>query len=109
MDDQTRKSVEEFKEKWNRENLHKYKWCHIKNWCGGVNFEFLSYCWSFYNPSDGVYPIDGLSLEMMNEACQLVEAAEPDWCGGDTEDRLSACKVLLAKFPHLSNPYDTDD
>ena len=101
--DELRRIADEIKEK------SKDEWviCQIYKG-GGVNFPFLSYCWAFYGP-DGVYPIDGLSLEMMNEACQLVEAAEPDWCGGDTDDRLSACKVLLAKFPYLSNPYDTDD
>ena len=73
---------------------------------GGVNFQFLSYCWAFYGP-DGVYPIEGLTLQQMADACAFVEANEPDlsWGGGDTEDRCSACNVLLSTNPELKNPY----
>ena len=74
---------------------------------GGVNFQFLSYCWAFYGP-DGVYPIEGLTLQQMADACAFVEANEPDlsWGGGDTEDRCSACNVLLSTNPELKNPYN---
>ena len=73
---------------------------------GGVNFQFLSYCWAFYGP-DGAYPIEGLTLQQMADACAFVEANEPDlsWGGGDTEDRCSACNVLLSTNPELKNPY----
>ena len=72
---------------------------------GGVNYEFLSYCWSYYNEQDGLYPIKGLTLDAMAKACALVEAADSDWCEGDTDDRLSACHVLLHQNPELKNPY----
>ena len=72
---------------------------------GGVNFEFLSYCWAFYNEIDGVYPIKGLTLQKMADACSWVQKNEPHWCGGDSDDRISACNVLLASNPDLKDPY----
>ena len=66
---------------------------------GGVNFEFLSYCWAFYNPIDGVYPIEGLTLEAMNKACRYVEdVGHPDgyeWGKGDTDDRTDSDDSVL--------------
>ena len=106
-DDEMRRIVKEHKEKWEREKAHKYKICQIYNG-GGVNFEFLSYCWSFYGP-EGIYPIKGLTLQQMADACSFVENLEPEWCSGDTDDRLSACKVLLANNPELPNPYEDEE
>ena len=40
-------------------------------------FQFLSYCWAFYNPIDGVYPVEGLTLEAMNKACPTSRKAIP--------------------------------
>ena len=76
---------------------------------GGVNFPFLSYCWAFYNPIDGVFRIEGLTLDAMAKACAFVEANDPEWCGGDTEDRCSACSVLLQQNPNLKFPYETSE
>ena len=78
---------------------------------GGVNFEFLSYCWAFYNPIDGVYPVQkGLPLDAMNKACRYIaDVGHPDgyeWGGGDTDDQASALQVLLIQNPELKNPYD---
>ena len=75
---------------------------------GGVNFQFLSYCWAFYNPIDGIYPVEGLTLDAMAKACAFVEASDPEWEGGGTEDRCSACRVLLQQNPHLKSPYEND-
>ena len=75
---------------------------------GGVNFPFLAYCWAFYNEIDGVFPIRGLTLQMMADACAYVQANEPEcpWAGGDTDDRTSACAVVLKQNPQLKNPYE---
>ena len=106
-EDEMRKIIEEHKERWEVENGRRWKICQIYNG-GGVNFQFLSYCWAFYGP-EGVYPIKGLTLQQMADACAFVQSLEPNWCGGDTDDRLSACKVLLSKNPELSNPYGDEE
>jgi hypothetical protein len=88
----------------------KREWKHSNIYIGGgVNFEFLSYCWAFYNPIDGTYPIEGLTLDAMAKACANVEAnggPHFEWSGGDTDDRCGACEVLLQQNPDLKNPYD---
>lgn len=66
--------------------------------------QFCKYCWSFYGP-DGVFAIDGLTFDQMFSACMFVFIHEPSWCGGDSEDRFTACKVLLGMYPQLRNPY----
>ena len=77
---------------------------------GGVNFPFLSYCWAFYNETDGTYPIKGLTLEAMAKACAYIQAnngtEEFPWNGGDTEDRINACKRVVEENPELKDPYE---
>ena len=87
--------------------INEWKWANVYIG-GGVNFEFLSYCWAFYNDLDGCFPIEGLTLDAMAKACAFVEANDPDWCGGDSDDRCSACNVLLQQNPHLKSPYSND-
>ena len=73
--------------------------------------KFVTYCWTFYGPTDGIYPIKGLTIEMMVLACAWVtengRPNDPEWPyqGGDTDDRLSACEALLMQNPTLASPY----
>ena len=73
--------------------------------------KFVTYCWSFYNPIDGIYPMENLTVEMMAAACAWVtengRPNNPEWpyLGGDTDDRLSACEALLMQNPALTSPY----
>ena len=65
---------------------------------------FFDYCWSFYNPDSGVFPIEGLTRQQMTDACDWVQNHEPEWGGGGTDDRHSALTVLLANNPQLPDP-----
>jgi len=58
-----------------------------------TNFrEFLDYCMDFYNPYNGLYPIDGLTREELALATLNVldlceEGTHVTWGGGDSLDR----------------------
>ena len=48
--------------------------------------KFVAYVFSFYRPNGGLYPIKGLSLEMVEAACYAVSLT--DFYGdGDSVDR----------------------
>ena len=57
--------------------------------------EFLDYVWSFYNTEDGLYPIEGITKQMILDAswlylqmCCYPSMPEYEWGDGDTTDRV---------------------
>ena len=59
---------------------------------------FVSYVWSFYNHVDGVYPIDGLTKDMVVKATHKYIADLRDditWGGGDSIDRERVRDIIL--------------
>lgn len=47
---------------------------------------FVEYCWSFYNPDDGIYPIKGLTVQMVVSGCRA-RMVHSGFCDGDSTDR----------------------
>ena len=71
--------------------------------------EFVDYVWSFYNTEDGLYPIQGITREMVIEAswiylqiCTYPSFPDIQWGDGDTSDREHVRDILLEKY-HLSS------
>ena len=59
---------------------------------------FVSYVWSFYNHVDGVYPIEGLTKDMVVDATNKYIADLGDditWGGGDSIDRERVRDIIL--------------
>ena len=62
---------------------------------------FLDYVWSFYNHVDGVYPIDGLTKDMVVKATNkylnrcLEENNTCNWGDGDSLDRERVRDIIL--------------
>ena len=59
---------------------------------------FVSYVWSFYNHVDGVYPIEGLTKDMVVDATHKYIADLRDditWGGGDSLDRERVRDIIL--------------
>ena len=55
---------------------------------------FVEYCWSFYNPQDGIYPIRRLTHKMLFDGCKV--CAELDsFCDGDSVDRETVRDYVL--------------
>ena len=65
-----------------------------------TNFrEFLDYCMDFYNPTSGLYPIDGLTraevaLATLNYL-DLVASTDITWGDGDSLDRERVRDILI--------------
>ena len=63
--------------------------------------EFIDYVWSFYNTKDGLYPIEGITKEMILEASWLylqtcAYPSQPEsWGDGDTVDREHVRDIIL--------------
>ena len=58
---------------------------------------FVEYCWSFYNPEDGIYPIKRLTYRMLTYACKV--CAELDsFCDGDSVDRERVRDYILKMY-----------
>ena len=70
-----------------------------------TNFrEFLDYCMSFYNPYNGLYPIDGLTREELAlatlnylDVCESAGDNYPNWGGGDTLDRERVREFVISR------------
>ena len=67
--------------------------------------EFVDYVWSFYNTKDGLYPIEGITKEMIHEAswlylqmCCYPSMPEYSWGDGDTLDREHVRDIVINKF-----------
>ena len=64
--------------------------------------EFIDYVWSFYNPNTGLYPIEGITKEMILNAswlylqmCTYPSMPEYSWGDGDTLDREHVRDIIL--------------
>ena len=58
---------------------------------------FVEYCWSFYNPEDGIYPIKGLTVQMLVSGCRA-RMVHSGFCDGDSIDREWVRDYVLASF-----------
>ena len=61
--------------------------------------DFLAYVDSFYNPKNGIYPIKGLTNDMIFTATlKYVSSQTKDytWGGGDSLDRERVRDIILA-------------
>ena len=77
-----------------------------------TNFrEFLDYCMDFYNPYNGLYPIDGLTREELALATlnylDLIASCDGDmtWGEGDSLDRERVRDILSSKFGYGESPF----
>ena len=66
--------------------------------------EFLDYCMDFYNPTSGLYPIDGLTraevaLATLNYL-DLVACTDIEWGDGDSLDRERVRDILIETRSH---------
>jgi len=61
--------------------------------------DFVEYVDSFYNPVKGVYPIGGLTVEILTESIKTYIKAlnEGEWGGGDSVDREFVRDIILEK------------
>ena len=66
--------------------------------------EFVDYVWSFYNPIDGLYPIQNLEKVHILDAFYIyedrilkgdLEYAHYSWGGGDSLDRERVRDIIL--------------
>tara|TARA_X000000368_G_C22943830_1_gene673429 strand:+ start:551 stop:811 length:261 start_codon:yes stop_codon:yes gene_type:complete len=70
-----------------------------------TNFkEFLDYCMDFYNPTSGLYPIDGLTraevaLATLNYL-DLVASTDIEWGDGDSLDRERVRDFIIETRSH---------
>ena len=61
--------------------------------------DFLAYVDSFYNEKNGIYPIKGLTNDMIiNATKKYITSQTKDytWGGGDSVDRERVCRIILA-------------
>lgn len=61
--------------------------------------DFVAYVDSFYNEKNGIYPIKGLTNDMIFTATlKYVSSQTKDytWGGGDSVDRERVCRIILA-------------
>ena len=61
--------------------------------------DFLAYVDSFYNEKNGIYPIKGLTNDMIVNATQKYitsQTKDYTWGGGDSVDRERVCRIILA-------------
>ena len=63
--------------------------------------EFLDYVWSFYNTKDGLYPIEGITKQMVLDASWLylqmcAYPSQPEsCCDGDSVDSENVRDIIL--------------
>jgi len=61
--------------------------------------DFLAYVDSFYNPKNGIYPIEGLKNDMIFTATLKYVSSQTEdytWGGGDSLDRERVRDIILA-------------
>ena len=61
--------------------------------------DFVAYVDSFYNEKNGIYPIKGLTNDMIVNATQKYitsQTKDYTWGGGDSVDRERVCRIILA-------------
>lgn len=60
---------------------------------------FYSYVWSFYGGNDPLYPIKGLTKEMIIKATSIyLNDPRNTWCDGDSIDREHVRDIILKTF-----------
>ena len=64
--------------------------------------EFIDYVWSFYNNEDGLYPIEGITKQIILDAswlylqmCCYESIPEYSWGDGDSLDREHVRDIIL--------------
>ncbi len=73
-----------------------------------ILIDFIAYVDSFYNEKNGIYPIKGLTNDMIINATQKYitsQTKDYTWGGGDSVDRERVCRIILADNKSLLNPY----
>ena len=61
--------------------------------------EFYSYVWSFYGTDDPIYPIKGLTKQMIVKATAIyLNKSTTNWCDGDSIDRENVRDIILETF-----------
>ena len=76
--------------------------------CRKILIDFIAYVDSFYNEKNGIYPIKGLTNDMIINATQKYitsQTKDYTWGGGDSVDRERVCRIILADNKSLLNPY----
>jgi hypothetical protein len=67
--------------------------------------DFVEYVDSFYNPVKGVYPIGGLTVELLTESIKTYLKTLNDstitWGGGDSVDRERVRDIILQKLGRI--------
>ena len=61
--------------------------------------DFVAYVDSFYNEKNGIYPIKGLTNDMIVNATQKYitsQTKDYTWGGGDSVDRERVCRIILS-------------
>ena len=59
--------------------------------------EFYNYVFSFYNDKDGIYPISGLTKDMIVSATdKYITSKNCSWGDGDSVDRERVRDIILA-------------
>ena len=61
--------------------------------------DFIAYVDSFYNEKNGIYPIKGMTNDMIiNATKKYITSQTKDytWGGGDSVDRERVCRIILA-------------
>ena len=58
--------------------------------------EFYNYVFSFYNDKDGIYPISGLTKDMIVKATdKYLTSKNCSWGDGDSVDRERVFRIIL--------------
>ena len=67
--------------------------------CRKILIDFIAYVDSFYNEKNGIYPIKGLTNDMIINATQKYitsQTKDYTWGGGDSVDRERVRDIILA-------------
>ena len=67
--------------------------------CLKILIDFIAYVDSFYNEKNGIYPIKGLTNDMIINATQKYitsQTKDYTWGGGDSVDRERVRDIILA-------------
>ena len=67
--------------------------------CRKILIDFIAYVDSFYNEKNGIYPIKGLTNDMIINATQKYitsQTKDYTWGGGDSLDRERVRDIILA-------------
>lgn len=59
--------------------------------------DFVEYVDTFYNPQTGVFPIKGVTTEIITKAIKSYIDSKPQWGGGDSVDREFVRDIILAQ------------